>query len=125
MNDKTKKILMALGVVFSAAMMLTLYFVDWAAIGSVKTIDQGDDLHPEFQKHIATTNLEIKSKEEYEARYKNFKNVDAQIKAHNALESNFKLGHNHLSSMFDDEKALMRGDPTYFQQHMAETAGTT
>jgi hypothetical protein len=48
MNDKTKKILMAIGVVLTAGLMLTLYFVDWAMLGSGKSDMEGKETHGKF-----------------------------------------------------------------------------
>jgi len=106
--------LMALGVVFTTGTMLTLYFIDWAAIGSMKVVDEGSDSHYEFTKHISANNLNFQSKEEYQMRYRNFQAADAVIKAHNAKDTKFKLAHNFFSTMTDDEMKKYRSDPAYF-----------
>jgi len=51
-------------------------------------------------------------------RYRNFQAADAIIKAHNANgTSKFTMGHNQLSSMTEDEKKMLRGDPTFWSDH--------
>jgi cathepsin L len=123
MNDKTKKILMGLGVVFTAALMLTLYFFDWAMIGTEKKVDEGQDVHDKFQKHIVAMNINFDTKEEYHKRLQIFASTDAQIEAHNNKgTSKFKMGHNHFSTMTKDEKKKWRGNRSYWAKHQAMKA---
>ena len=63
-----------------------------------------------FIAHVATHNLSWATVEEFNARKELFAQVDAEIEAINAVESNtFTVGHNFLSTMNDYEKKQMLG----------------
>jgi len=71
-----------------------------------------------FIHHVAEYNLSYATVEEFNARKSLYMEVDAQINEINADPANtFTAGHNHLSTMTEHEKKMMRG---YIQEMVDE-----
>jgi len=107
---------MALGVVFTAGLMVTLYFIDFAAFNSIKASDEeGQALNEKFASHLARTNVNFESKEEHAKRFEIFKVRDAQIEAHNLkADKKYSKVHNEFSMMTEEEMTKFKGHHAYF-----------
>ena len=66
-------------------------------------------LHEKFHAHMAQEGLNFGTKEEYHYRFQIFKAKDAEIEAENNAQDSFRLGHNFLSTMNEQEISKMLG----------------
>jgi C1A family cysteine protease len=69
----------------------------------------GHGMMKEFVQHMNDQGLSYGTKEEFRFRMNLFAETDAAIKASNAEELNFTLGHNFLSTWTAEEKAVLNG----------------
>ena len=75
----------------------------------------GPSVYPiatKFMEYLAAHGKSYLTYEEFQARKDLFEATDILIETHNASESSFTLGHNHLSDATEFErKALLGGRP--------------
>merc|ERR1712010_32237 len=69
----------------------------------------GHGMMKEFVQHMNDQGLSYGTKEEFRFRMNIYAETDAAIKASNAEELNFTLGHNFLSTWTAEEKAVLNG----------------
>lgn len=80
-----------------------------ALFGIECEFESNHGLKDSYAMHIAKYGLSYGTDEEFEFRYAIFAEKDAEIKAHNAESSSFKLGHNKFSTYTREEYRRMLG----------------